>query len=98
MASHSTETYGSLHLLCCRAGRTIFHGPKEDVVDFFNGVGFRCPPRKGIPDFLQEVSRLHRHWALHLVTGLVCSCVASSLVHACMHGGLAAGGLVLEPF
>ena len=25
-------------------------------MDFFTGVGFRCPPRKGIPDFLQEVS------------------------------------------
>ncbi|XP_074347455.1 pleiotropic drug resistance protein 3-like [Apium graveolens] len=36
-------------------GMTIYHGPKENVLEFFKSCGFRCPPRKGIADFLQEV-------------------------------------------
>ncbi|KAK1384996.1 hypothetical protein POM88_022731 [Heracleum sosnowskyi] len=36
-------------------GRTIYHGPKENVLEFFESCGFRCPPRKSIADFLQEV-------------------------------------------
>ena len=38
------------------AGHILFHGPQQDVVPFFESLGFKCPPRKGIPDFLQEVS------------------------------------------
>ena len=38
------------------AGRIVFHGPRENVVDFFESCGFACPERKGIPDFLQEVT------------------------------------------
>lgn len=34
----------------------MFHGPREDVVEFFESCGFACPERKGVPDFLQEVT------------------------------------------
>ena len=34
----------------------MFHGPREDVVEFFESCGFCCPERKGVPDFLQEVT------------------------------------------
>lgn len=34
----------------------MFHGLREHVVDFFESCGFACPERKGIPDFLQEVT------------------------------------------
>lgn len=37
-------------------GKTIYHGPRDNVLQFFENCGFRCPPRKGIADFLQEVS------------------------------------------
>ena len=37
------------------AGCTIYHGPREHVEGFFQEVGFRCPSRKGIAAFLQEV-------------------------------------------
>ena len=33
----------------------VFHGPKEEVLPFFEGMGFKLPERKGIADFLQEV-------------------------------------------
>ncbi len=38
------------------AGNIVFHGPREDVVEFFESCGFCCPERKGVPDFLQEVT------------------------------------------
>ena len=38
------------------AGQLVFHGPREEVVPFFASCGFHCPPRKAIPDFLQELT------------------------------------------
>lgn len=43
-------------LLVANAGHIVFHGPREDVVEFFESCGFCCPERKGVPDFLQEVT------------------------------------------
>ena len=37
-------------------GHIVYHGPREQVADFFAQQGFVCPPRKGIADFLQEVT------------------------------------------
>lgn len=36
-------------------GHTIYHGPTQHVLEFFGANGFKCPQRKGIADFLQEV-------------------------------------------
>ncbi|KAL8545345.1 hypothetical protein ACS0TY_005499 [Phlomoides rotata] len=36
-------------------GKIVYHGPRSDVLDFFSSCGFRCPERKGVADFLQEV-------------------------------------------
>ncbi|KAL2243295.1 UNVERIFIED_CONTAM: ABC transporter G family member 35 [Sesamum indicum] len=36
-------------------GQTVYHGPREHVIEFFESCGFKCPERKGIADFLQEV-------------------------------------------
>ena len=33
----------------------MWHGPVGDVLAFFTGLGFLCPPRKDVPSFLQEV-------------------------------------------
>jgi hypothetical protein len=38
------------------AGRLVFHGPKEQVLPFFEGLGFALPARKGTADFLQEIT------------------------------------------
>ena len=38
------------------AGRLMYHGPCNQVMGFFQGMGFDLPERKGIPDFLQEVT------------------------------------------
>jgi len=34
----------------------VYHGPKEDVIPFFETLGFKLPPRKGTADFLQEIT------------------------------------------
>ncbi|KAL3369578.1 hypothetical protein AABB24_010094 [Solanum stoloniferum] len=39
-------------------GRIVYQGPRENVLEFFESVGFKCPERKGIADFLQEVTSL----------------------------------------
>lgn len=37
-------------------GRIVYQGPRENVIEFFESMGFRCPERKGVADYLQEVS------------------------------------------
>nr|KYP53996.1 Pleiotropic drug resistance protein 1 [Cajanus cajan] len=37
-------------------GQIVYQGPREYVLDFFESVGFKCPERKGVADFLQEVT------------------------------------------
>ncbi|CAI9101368.1 OLC1v1038674C1 [Oldenlandia corymbosa var. corymbosa] len=36
-------------------GKIVYHGPRTLVLEFFENCGFRCPERKGVADFLQEV-------------------------------------------
>ncbi|KAK4487143.1 hypothetical protein RD792_006458 [Penstemon davidsonii] len=37
-------------------GQIVYQGPRENILEFFNSVGFKCPERKGVADFLQEVT------------------------------------------
>uniref|UniRef100_A0A453GL75 ABC transporter domain-containing protein n=1 Tax=Aegilops tauschii subsp. strangulata TaxID=200361 RepID=A0A453GL75_AEGTS len=37
-------------------GQVVYNGPREHVLGFFESVGFKCPERKGVADFLQEVT------------------------------------------
>ncbi|KAL7112056.1 hypothetical protein ACP275_05G129500 [Erythranthe tilingii] len=37
-------------------GRIVYQGPRENVLEFFESMGFKCPTRKGVADFLQEVT------------------------------------------
>jgi len=36
-------------------GQIVYQGPRENVLEFFESMGFKCPERKGVADFLQEV-------------------------------------------
>jgi ABC-type multidrug transport system ATPase subunit len=36
-------------------GQIVYQGPRENVLEFFESIGFKCPERKGVADFLQEV-------------------------------------------
>nr|PNR44019.1 hypothetical protein PHYPA_016402 [Physcomitrium patens] len=37
-------------------GQVVYHGPREFILEFFQSCGFVCPDRKGVVDFLQEVT------------------------------------------
>lgn len=37
-------------------GIIVYQGPRENVLEFFEQMGFKCPARKAVADFLQEVS------------------------------------------
>lgn len=43
-------------VLLLSEGQVVYHGPINHVVEFFEHCGFKCPERKGIADFLQEVT------------------------------------------
>ena len=52
---------------CSCAGNLVFHGPREDVVPYFQSLGFYVPERKAVSDFLQEVTskkdqKVGDHW------------------------------------
>ena len=46
-------------LILLSEGYMVYQGPRQDVVGFFESLGFRLPPRKGVADFLQEVFIIH---------------------------------------
>ncbi|XP_061343431.1 pleiotropic drug resistance protein 1-like isoform X2 [Gastrolobium bilobum] len=51
------ETYNLFDdIVLLSDGHIVYQGPREDVLDFFESMGFRCPERKGVADFLQEVT------------------------------------------
>lgn len=52
-APETFELFDDLVLLS--EGYVVYHGPRADVIEFFESLGFQLPPRKGIADFLQEV-------------------------------------------
>ncbi|XP_047941583.1 pleiotropic drug resistance protein 3-like isoform X2 [Salvia hispanica] len=36
-------------------GKIVYHGPRDEVLEFFDTCGFKCPGRKEVACFLQEV-------------------------------------------
>ncbi|CAN0919518.1 Pleiotropic drug resistance protein 1 [Linum grandiflorum] len=51
------ETFDLFHdiFLFSDDGRIVYQGPRQYVLHFFRHMGFTCPQRKAVPDFLQEV-------------------------------------------
>ncbi|KAJ4749154.1 ABC transporter G family member 36 [Rhynchospora pubera] len=55
----SPETYELFDdIILLSEGQLVYQGPREYVLEFFESMGFRCPVRKGVADFLQEVTSL----------------------------------------
>ncbi|XP_027364375.1 pleiotropic drug resistance protein 2-like [Abrus precatorius] len=51
------ETYNLFDdIILLSEGKIIYQGPRESILHFFESVGFKCPERKGVADFLQEVT------------------------------------------
>lgn len=55
-------------LLLLSEGQIVYQGPRTEVLEFFESLGFQVPPRKGVADFLQEVTSRKdqaQYWADH---------------------------------
>ncbi|XP_060173834.1 pleiotropic drug resistance protein 1-like [Lycium barbarum] len=51
------ETYDLFDdIILLSDGLIVYQGPREHVIGFFESMGFKCPDRKGVADFLQEVT------------------------------------------
>ncbi|XP_060212779.1 pleiotropic drug resistance protein 1-like [Lycium barbarum] len=61
------ETYNLFDdIILLSDGYIVYQGPREAVLDFFESMGFKCPERKGVADFLQEVTSTkdqQQYWA-----------------------------------
>ncbi|KAL8034647.1 hypothetical protein ABFX02_12G042200 [Erythranthe guttata] len=61
------ETYDLFDdIILISEGRIVYQGPRENVLEFFESMGFKCPERKGVADFLQEVTSKkdqQQYWA-----------------------------------
>ncbi|EEF36755.1 ABC transporter G family member 31 [Ricinus communis] len=56
-------------LVLLSEGYMVYQGPRAEVLEFFESLGFRLPPRKGVADFLQEVTSKKdqaQYWDDHL--------------------------------
>ncbi|KAJ1696028.1 hypothetical protein LUZ63_012726 [Rhynchospora breviuscula] len=50
------ETYNLFDdIILMSEGKIVYHGPRDEILNFFEECGFKCPERKGAADFLQEV-------------------------------------------
>jgi ABC-type multidrug transport system ATPase subunit len=56
-APETYELFDDIILLS--EGQLVYQGPWEHVLEFFESTGFKCPERKAVADFLQEVYILH---------------------------------------
>ncbi|KAK3219635.1 hypothetical protein Dsin_013605 [Dipteronia sinensis] len=61
------ETYNLFDdIILLSDGQIVYQGPREQVLEFFESMGFKCPERKGVADFLQEVTSRkdqNQYWA-----------------------------------
>ncbi|CAM6058811.1 unnamed protein product [Sphagnum tenellum] len=63
-APETFELFDDILLLA--EGHVVYLGPRERILEFFDSIGFKLPPRKGIADFLQEVTSRkdqEQYWA-----------------------------------
>ena len=50
------ETYDLFDdIILLAKGQIVYQGPCKDALEFFELMGFQCPDRKNVADFLQEV-------------------------------------------
>ncbi|OQU87144.1 hypothetical protein SORBI_3003G215300 [Sorghum bicolor] len=63
------ETYDLFDdIILLSDGQIVYQGPRESVLEFFLSLGFKCPQRKGVADFLQEVTSRKdqkQYWVWH---------------------------------
>ncbi|PPS01832.1 hypothetical protein GOBAR_AA18807 [Gossypium barbadense] len=64
-APETYQLFDDVILLC--EGQIVYQGPRGEALDFFAFMGFKCPERKNVADFLQEVlskKDQQQYWSL----------------------------------
>lgn len=64
-APETYELFDDIILLS--EGQIVYQGPREEALDFFEFMGFHCPERKNVADFLQEIVSIkdqEQYWAV----------------------------------
>ncbi|KAL8123018.1 pleiotropic drug resistance protein 1-like [Apium graveolens] len=96
------ETYDLFdEIILLTDGQIVYQGPREHVLAFFESMGFKCPERKGVADFLQEVTSkkdqkqywLHKDAPYRFVTAKEFSEAFQSF-----HVGIQVGDALATPF
>ncbi|KAH9288445.1 hypothetical protein KI387_032562 [Taxus chinensis] len=64
-APETFELFDDIILLS--EGQIVYQGPRQHILEFFEGCGFRCPERKSIADFLQEPYSSNTTIGLHVL-------------------------------
>lgn len=55
-------------------GQIVYQGPREYILNFFEFMGFKCPERKGVADYLQEVSENNSNFCVSVCICIWCPC------------------------
>ena len=72
------ETYNLFDdIILISDGQIVYQGSREQVLEFFESMGFKCPERKGVADFLQEVS-LNKGFCFGLIYAIMLMVLLSS--------------------
>ncbi|GLE07389.1 hypothetical protein PINS_up017551 [Pythium insidiosum] len=48
-------------VLILNEGRVMYHGPRDQALGYFESLGFKCPPRRDVADFLLDVGTSQQH-------------------------------------
>lgn len=79
------ETYNLFDdIILLSDGQIVYQGAREHVLEFFELMGFRCPQRKGVADFLQEVCVIIYKLPCQLVI-LICKDESYCYLKFCIH-------------
>lgn len=65
-APETYELFDDIILLT--EGQIVYQGPRQGALEFFSAMGFSCPERKNVADFLQEVvskKDQEQYWSNH---------------------------------
>ncbi|XP_015083661.1 pleiotropic drug resistance protein 1-like [Solanum pennellii] len=96
------ETYDLFDdIILLSDGEIVYQGPRENVLEFFEYMGFKCPERKGVADFLQEVTSRkdqEQYWSRrHEPYRFITSCEFSDVFQS-FHVGRKLGEELAVPF
>ncbi|KAG0538404.1 hypothetical protein BDA96_03G233200 [Sorghum bicolor] len=96
------ETYDLFDdIILLSDGQIVYQGPRESVLEFFLSLGFKCPERKGVADFLQEVTSRKdqkQYWVWHDKPYRYVSVKEFATAFQCFHVGRAIANELAIPF